>query len=206
MNNEKVIDIYLVRHGETSANKKGLVCGQMDVLLTEEGISQATKLRDAIRSNLNVEFDNCYSSTLKRAKQTAEIIVGDSLDIIEVDDLKEMSGGDYEHLTVQELIELDQRFSDLGSFNNLSYPNGESLEIVYNRCSRWIMNEIISKNRWGSHLIVGHWGSMNLLLHYLLSIPLNKYPAFYSHNCQLTHIKIFEHMRHAPQLHRMNFS
>lgn len=65
--------IYLVRHGETDLNKKGLVQGQIDMVLNETGLSQARDVGSKF-NKLNVEVDEIISSPLKRATKTAEII------------------------------------------------------------------------------------------------------------------------------------
>lgn len=63
--------LYVVRHGETLNNVKGLVQGQNDSPLTEKGIEDAYKLKEEIK-NLNI--DVVISSPLKRAVDTAKII------------------------------------------------------------------------------------------------------------------------------------
>lgn len=63
--------IYLVRHGETEWNKKGLIMGQSDSPLTEIGVKQ---MEAAAGEMKNIEFDAIYSSDLLRAKRTAEIV------------------------------------------------------------------------------------------------------------------------------------
>lgn len=63
--------IYFVRHGETTANKEGRIQGQsLDEPLTEAGIRQV----ENILPLLPTDFDLLFSSPLKRAKQSAEII------------------------------------------------------------------------------------------------------------------------------------
>ena len=67
--------IYFVRHGETEWNKIGRMQGHIDIELNEEGKKQAQIVRDKLTS---VRFDKVFSSPLKRAKQTAQIISGSS--------------------------------------------------------------------------------------------------------------------------------
>lgn len=62
---------YIVRHGETEWNKKGIIQGQSNSLLTKRGIRQADKISEEL---INIRFDKIYSSDLLRCKQTAEII------------------------------------------------------------------------------------------------------------------------------------
>src|SRR5665647_1456916 len=62
--------ITLVRHGETSWNALGKFQGCNDIELSNEGIQQAQYLSKRFVNN----FDHIYTSPLKRARQTAEII------------------------------------------------------------------------------------------------------------------------------------
>jgi len=65
--------IYLVRHGESEANRDNVSGGHLDSPLTATGEQQAVRTRAALR---NVRFDVAYSSDLQRAAKTAEIIYG----------------------------------------------------------------------------------------------------------------------------------
>jgi 2,3-bisphosphoglycerate-dependent phosphoglycerate mutase len=58
--------VYLVRHGETDANRKGIIQGQMDTLLNDRGVQQAEIAGEALRS---IPFDIAYSSDLARASK-----------------------------------------------------------------------------------------------------------------------------------------
>ncbi len=63
--------LFLVRHGETDANKDGLALGQMDVPLNDAGLRQAVTVGRALAPERIVAI---YSSPLGRAMQTAEAI------------------------------------------------------------------------------------------------------------------------------------
>lgn len=63
--------LILIRHGRTLWNSSGKFQGQSDIELSQEGISQAEKLAE----NFPVtHIDKVYSSNLKRAYITGEII------------------------------------------------------------------------------------------------------------------------------------
>lgn len=65
--------LTVVRHGETQCNKDGLLQGQkIDSLLSDIGIQQSEAAGQYLR---DVKFTNVFVSNMKRAKQTAEIIV-----------------------------------------------------------------------------------------------------------------------------------
>jgi probable phosphoglycerate mutase len=62
---------YFLRHGETESNERATVAGSMDVLLTEYGREQA---RSAALTLANHGITTIYSSRLRRAHDTAEIV------------------------------------------------------------------------------------------------------------------------------------
>ena len=64
--------LFLVRHGLSSFNKKGLIQGRIDEsYLTDEGYKQATLTGNILNE---IKFDQIYSSPLKRAADTAKEI------------------------------------------------------------------------------------------------------------------------------------
>ena len=86
--------LYIMRHGKTEWNELRKLQGQTDIPLNEEGCLMAQAAHDKY---INVHFDLCFSSPLKRAAQTAEILLnGRDVPIIADDRLKEMSFGEYE--------------------------------------------------------------------------------------------------------------
>ena len=66
------VHMFLVRHGETTANRDGILQGHCDYPLTDNGINQLTSTGIHLK---NVCFDMCITSDLRRAKHSAEIIV-----------------------------------------------------------------------------------------------------------------------------------
>lgn len=64
--------IYVVRHGQTDENINGIIQGQLDTLLNQVGIDQAQRVGEALKC---VQFDLVYSSDLKRAYDTAQLVV-----------------------------------------------------------------------------------------------------------------------------------
>ncbi|MBU2101260.1 histidine phosphatase family protein, partial [Patescibacteria group bacterium] len=63
--------LYLIRHGQSTANKKQITEGHLNSPLNKTGIEQAQKVAEQFRE---IEFDEIHSSDLLRAKQTAEIV------------------------------------------------------------------------------------------------------------------------------------
>ena len=85
--------LYMIRHGKTDWNLKGLTQGSVDIPLNEDGRNEARKVASEIDLS---DIDICIASPLQRASETAQIITQGKLEIIYDDLLKERSFGDYE--------------------------------------------------------------------------------------------------------------
>lgn len=55
--------IYIVRHGETDSNRSGIMQGHLDTHLNSEGLAQAQRVADVLKS---IPFDIAFSSDLSR--------------------------------------------------------------------------------------------------------------------------------------------
>jgi len=91
---QKKVTFYYVRHGETLFNMYNRMQGSCDSPLTANGIHQAELARDALK---NVDFAFAYTSSSKRARDTAEIICqphGITPELTPL--LKEVNFGDFE--------------------------------------------------------------------------------------------------------------
>lgn len=140
--------IYLFRHGETDWNKENRIQCSVDIELNEEGINQAI----IVSNNLKEKgIQHIYSSPLKRAYKTAEILankINVKIEIIE--NLKEMFGGDYEGKLKSEIMmefgeeKYKKFFHGKDDGMDLSYPNGEKKRDVRERINKAIEN--ICKN------------------------------------------------------------
>lgn len=86
--------IYVVRHGQTGRNVKVRCQGWSDTELNQTGIEQAEQLAKILA---DVKFDVCFSSPLKRALKTAQIIYHS--EIIVDQRIKERGKGELEGRT-----------------------------------------------------------------------------------------------------------
>ena len=64
--------VYIVRHGETENNKKGVWTGWNDIPLTQKGEEDAARLGKLLK---DIPFDAVFASDLQRACKTAEIAI-----------------------------------------------------------------------------------------------------------------------------------
>ena len=63
--------IFLVRHGQTDWNLNNLLQGKSEIDLNDTGKKQALNVKEKL---VNIKFDACFSSPLKRAIKTSEFI------------------------------------------------------------------------------------------------------------------------------------
>lgn len=70
--------IYVVRHGQTDWNLEGRFQGRIDIELNEKGREQAEKTKKKLDG---IKFDKVFSSPLKRAYETAQIITDEPIEI-----------------------------------------------------------------------------------------------------------------------------
>ena len=73
---EKFSDLVLVRHGQSEWNAKNLFTGWKDPSLTEKGLEEAKSTGKKIKEQ-NIMFDIHFTSELKRAQITGEIILSE---------------------------------------------------------------------------------------------------------------------------------
>ena len=66
--------LVLIRHGESVWNKENRFTGWTDVDLSERGVTEAHEAGKVLREN-GFEFTLCYTSYLKRAIKTLNIIL-----------------------------------------------------------------------------------------------------------------------------------
>ena len=125
------MEIYIVRHGETVWNKKKLLQGRTDIELSDKGRELARITGENLR---DTHFDMVFSSLLKRAYETASLIVGGrDIPIVKNDLIKEMCFGDWEGQNMSELLaDGGQDFQYFFKHPELYHPvgNGESFEEI----------------------------------------------------------------------------
>ena len=123
--------LYIIRHGQTANNKKKLLQGRSDTFLNEEGRQQALQASDWFAAQ-GIRFSKVYSSPLRRAVETAELIAGPDTRILTDDRLLEMDYGPYEGMELEKPVpEIIRFFSD---FVHQPAPDGmEPLSSVTRR-------------------------------------------------------------------------
>ena len=163
-----MITLILARHGETDWNKNGLLQGSSDFAkLNNVGKKQAKALGKAL---LSLNVDIIYSSPLKRASETAEIINKILKKEIVFDDaLKERGWGDWEGRDAAvEFLRLEKM--DIRTRFNFMPPNGESWKEFEIRLIKSV-EKIVENNNDKRVLIVTHGGSIRALVPVIKKVP-----------------------------------
>lgn len=161
-------ELLLVRHGQSTANARGIWQGQMEFPLSEEGRRQATL---AGRALTREPFDGLYSSPLSRAFETAEIIRRETTfprEPVPVEGLSERHGGVLEGHTWAEQEErnpeLAKKFLAIPEEERWALVGAETDEQVMERFERAI-SWIRARHSDGSRIVVvSHGGVMRAFL------------------------------------------
>ncbi|TFH36849.1 MAG: histidine phosphatase family protein [Anaerolineales bacterium] len=169
MANASQLSVVFLRHGLSTANYDGVVQGQKDYPLHDQGIDQARRL-SAYWSAQDRHFDRIVCSPLCRTRETAEILAS-ALSTPIVEDplwmermLGEAEGSTYEQ--VRERLEAEQLRSS--SYEPL-FVNGESEWDLFNRAAKAVQSLLQSENN--SCLVVSHGAFLSATLRAILGIP-----------------------------------
>ncbi len=142
--------LIFVRHGQTDWNFEGRMQGQRDIPLNDTGRGQASGNGTRLKAFLEQEMIDpagldFVSSPLHRTRSTMELLRQSMNLPVEAyrleDQLKEITFGDWEGFTLEELAEEEQdlilqRRADKWGFIP---PKGESYKMLAERIGRWLV-------------------------------------------------------------------
>jgi len=143
-------ELWLVRHGETTASRGRTLAGWADLPLTSRGEAQASALRPVLAGE---RFDGVWSSDLVRAVDTARLAWGEPCQDRRLRELRfgELEGQPWEHM--------DERWQEgLARFEGFAPPGGETFDDLRTRVLSFV--EELSPGR---HLVFTHGGVVRLL-------------------------------------------
>jgi broad specificity phosphatase PhoE len=175
-----MLNIYLIRHGETAWNAdNNRYCGRTDIPLTEKGVKQAEMLRQQLK---NITWDGVFSSPLQRAFTTAQIASGST--VVKDERLIEADFGLWEQKTKEEfLAEHAQLWHDWmrDPANNRAGGTGETATQIVQRVDDFFQS-LQKQYRAGNFLVAAHNGVNRLFLAHKLGMPLRNYRMFFMEN------------------------
>lgn len=161
-----MVTIYLIRHGTTESNAKGIFQGQLDIPLNERGRAQADCLA---RRFENVPLDAVYSSPLSRAYETAEY-VGRShgLTPVAVPELSEINGGLMQGKDGDTNRRLYPEQIYYMSYEPAKFcaPGGETSRQLYDRMIRAV-GSIAAENQGKNVAVVTHGFAIQMFMSYV---------------------------------------
>jgi 2,3-bisphosphoglycerate-dependent phosphoglycerate mutase len=154
--------LVLVRHGQSQWNLENRFTGWVDVPITEKGNEEAVRAGRALKP---IAFDVAFTSDLKRAQQTLDVLLRESgqkkIPIEKSQALNERHYGDLQGLNKAETA---QKYGDAQvllwrrSFD-VKPPNGESLKDTAARTLPYFEEKILPAAAAGKNVLVSAHGN-----------------------------------------------
>jgi probable phosphoglycerate mutase len=181
------MDLLLIRHGQSVANEKGLLISTDKDGLTDLGKTQSINLA-ATLSRFAFEPSQIYCSPWARARQTAELLFGESAPITLDARLAETHPGKYGSWLE---IDFNRAFPDFNKNIENRYEEGESHLDMTRRVQSWVESEVRPQvQNAGLVVAVAHGGPISVVLQHLLGVPIEThYPSFTVPNASFTYLK-----------------
>ena len=169
------MNLILIRHGQSEWNALNQFTGWKDPDLTAKGIEEARNA-GMIMNNLNINFDLVFTSALKRAQNTAEIIlkeINQPLSTIKNQALNERNYGDLAGLNKDDARKRwgDEQVHIWRRSYDIPPPGGESLKDTGERVLPFFTKEILPHVCEGKNVLVAaHGNSLRSLIKFLDNI------------------------------------
>lgn len=210
--------VILVRHGESTFNVQRRVQGHCDESnLTESGRIGARQVGAALSG---IPFDAIYSSPLKRAKSTAELIVetlahDDSTlpEIAFTNDLLEVNLCQWEGIAFQDIKERFPQDYDIwqNEPHNLRMmmptPEGDiefyPIRSLYDQARRF-WHEILPRHQGQTLLVVGHSGINRALVQTAMGLGPERLVNFRLSNCGISVVNFSGNLGDPVQIEAFN--
>jgi 2,3-bisphosphoglycerate-dependent phosphoglycerate mutase len=163
--------LVIVRHGQSVWNKENKFTGWVDVELAEKGVSEAEHAGEQLKE---YRFNEAYTSDLKRAQRTLDIIlekIGQTdIPVSRNNALNERMYGDLQGHDKDEIREKygEDQVQEWRRSYDIAPPNGESLKDTAERVIPYFETIIAPKLREGRNIIIAaHGNSLRALIMYL---------------------------------------
>ncbi|MEG3135326.1 2,3-diphosphoglycerate-dependent phosphoglycerate mutase GpmB [Rouxiella sp. T17] len=182
-----MLQVYLVRHGETEWNAARRIQGQTDSPLTEKGIFQAQQVAERVRSE---GITHVITSDLGRTKRTAEIIADAcGCKVITDPRLREL------HMGVLETRHLDKLTAEEESWRKQMVdgtpegriPQGETMTELATRMHE-ALNSCLDLPPGSKPLLVSHGIALGCLVSTILGLPAYAERRLRLRNCSLSRV------------------
>lgn len=190
--------IYIIRHGETNGNLRGVLQGWTDEPLNSKGRKLAQITGKCLAS---IGFDIAISSPLSRAYETCEIVLRENrnpVPTIQVDDrLKEINFGCWENLGItKKNYQIPNKNFNLFYTNPFLLENSYDGESVYDVCHRTedIYLELVSKPQYRDRniLLTTHGFALRCLLRQVYEDKTDFWHGKIPDNCAVNIIDVVD--------------
>lgn len=192
-----MLQVYLVRHGETQWNAERRIQGQSDSSLTAKGESQAVQVGERVRT---YGITHVIASDLGRTRRTAEIIAdacgcGVTLDAR----LRELDMGVLEqrHLDSLSAQEEEWRRLVVNGTPNGRIPEGESMQELSERMFAGL-SACLDLPAGSCPLLVSHGIALGCLVSTILGLPAHAERRLRLRNCSISRVDYQESQWLAP--------
>lgn len=182
-----MLEVYLVRHGETLWNAARRIQGQSNSALTEKGERQAHQVADRVKK---LGITHVISSDLGRARRTAEIIADACGCSVNLDPrLRELNMGVLEQRPIDLLSEEEEgwRRSMIDGTENGRIPEGETMAELADRMHE-ALNACLNLPAGSRPLLVSHGMALGVLVGTLLGLPAHAERRLRLRNCSLSRV------------------
>ena len=182
-----MLQVYLVRHGETQWNAERRIQGQSDSPLTEKGVQQAWQVAERART---LGITHVISSDLGRTQQTARIIADAcGCDVILEPRIRELDMGVLEKRHIDTLKETEEgwRRTLVNGTEDGRIPEGESMQELSVRMHA-ALAECLKLPAGSRPLLVSHGIALGCLVSTILGLPAYAERRLRLRNCSISRI------------------
>jgi 2,3-bisphosphoglycerate-dependent phosphoglycerate mutase len=133
-----VCNLFVFRHAETTDNANSIFSGWRDPDLTQKGLMQAREIAEQLKQE---KIDYAFTSHLKRARRTLEVVLEDHADVpVFVDDhlIERCYGLLQGESKIEVANERPEWFAKVHRGYDFPPPEGESLKMVEKRTNPFV--------------------------------------------------------------------
>jgi len=179
----RITRLILVRHGESTGNSEGILCGWHDSSLTEKGIAQAERVALVLK---DAGINAIISSDLQRAKQTSLIISKQlGLDVCFDERFRERACGIFDGKKIDDLKN-HESWENFVNDSNFTLEGGESIVDFSKRISE-SCEMIAREHEVENILLISHGGVLWAMVPYVLGVSASSYNGLIGmDNCSIS--------------------
>ena len=182
-----MLQVYLVRHGETVWNAARRIQGQSDSPLTDKGEQQAHQVGERVKS---LGITHVIASDLGRTRRTAEIIADACGCTVTLDArLRELNMGCLEQRPLDGLTAEEEswRKALVDGTEGGRIPDGESMEEMATRMHA-ALNACLDLPAGSRPLLVSHGMALGVLVSTILGLPAHAERRLRLRNCSISRV------------------